>query len=202
MIQNFCLAFVSFLAAGAMGCSSHDRNDASANAGGPSPPLDELVAAATAKGAPNEGVAYSTPAHVDSPLPKPQDLSGLPKDSQGRIVLIESQGVQIVVNPALRDAISAKGACLHRVANCLDPATMPGTSGVDACWMSTPACTGDAPWNETASPGCCPKRCSELYERLRQLGYAPLTADRLTADSECFNGMRERMHQHRSGGTQ
>lgn len=203
MVHEFRPVFASVLSTlwlGIWGCSSPHQGDGASNAGAPSPPLDELLAVAVAKGAANDGVPYSAPPHVDAPVPKPPNLSGLPQDAQGRSVLIESHGVRIVINTARHDAISAKGACLHRVANCLDPATMHGASSVDACWMSTPACSSNAPWNESASPGCCPKRCSELYERLRKLGYAPLTADELTADSECFNGMRELMRQAPAGG--
>jgi hypothetical protein len=161
-------------------------------AGYPSPPLPELVDTALAKGPPRKpDQGYTPPGKIVVPELKAPNLGFLPKDERGRPILGEQQGVRLVVNEAKRDAITAKNACGQRVSACVQRRDLAGGRSIDACWMHTPRCQSDHPWDEP--DGCCPSRCQELYEELRKRSYPDLEASRLTLASECFNGMRELM---------
>src|SRR5687767_3610822 len=86
------------LAAGCSGGSSKGRDAGPADAGAdvrqwgayPSPPLDQLVTEAVAKGAPPAApVPYPTPPRVTVAQPPPVDVSWLPRDEQGRPILLD-----------------------------------------------------------------------------------------------------------------
>lgn len=172
-----------------LGAAACDESAPPAEKGFDSPPLADLVAKAEAAGRANGSEPYVRPARVDVPAVKAPDLSALPKDAQGRPILSELFGVRLTVNTDKKDAISAMARCLDRVISCVEPRTKPDRRSRDACWAYVPQCQTKEPWHEVEA--CCPARCVELHERLRTLGYSQLDAGALTADSDCFNGLRE-----------
>lgn len=171
------------------GCNK-DEGQPKSKAGHPSPPLDELVEAAVAQGPPRTpDTSYTPPARIAVPEVKPPDLGVLRKDEEGMPIIAEEHGVRLRVNLNKRDAITAMSACSNRVAACVQRKDLPGGRSIDACWMHAPRCQSDHPWDEVG--GCCPTRCSELYEALRKRNYSEREASLRTMRSECFNGLRE-----------
>jgi hypothetical protein len=73
-----------------------------------SPPLADLVAEAAALGPPGPGAKpYVRPTPIQVPPLVRPDLSKLPKDDQGRSMVGELLGVRLIVEPGLRDPITA-----------------------------------------------------------------------------------------------
>lgn len=184
------IATLSMVAAAMIGCERD--NPVRAGGGHASPPLAELVDIAVAKGPPKEpDPSYTAPARVDVPPRRAPDLDVLPRDEEGHPVVAEAFGVRIRVNDERRDAVTAMGACVDRVASCVEPRERAGGRSIDACWIHVPRCATDRPWDEAG--GCCPVRCIELYEALRERAYSDREASLHTMQSDCFNGMRELM---------
>ena len=156
------------------------------------PSLETLVKAATNKGPPSNPAKdpYVRPNHIEVPPLRPSSADALPKDDAGRPTLGDMFGVHVTIDVNKRDPLTGMGTCLELTSRCMQPPRTPNARTLDACWTSVPQCSTKQPWRE--SP-CCPSRCIELYERLRQLGYAQLeTHDRVT-DSFCFNSLTEFM---------
>lgn len=105
------------------------------------------------------------------PEPPRIDLSGNPKDDQGRPILIQGSNLQLVERSP--DALTALSACTAMIVRCVDP-TVKGRS-LDACVISPPRCTTQTPWME---PPCCASNCIDSYEQLRTTGTPPITAFR------------------------
>jgi hypothetical protein len=189
------LGFMGVIAV-VIGCEKEQAKPVPAGGGHASPPLSELVDAAVASGPPKApDTSYTPPARIDVPALQAPDLDFLPRDEEGYPVIAESFGVRIRVNRDQRDAVTAMGACVDRVASCVEPQDRPGGRSVDACWIHVPKCATDHPWDEPG--GCCPSRCIELYEALRKRTYPDTEASLLTMRSYCFNGMRELMERTR-----
>lgn len=190
-IAGGLLALVPLLAL--LGCRHASSSPPQADAtfpGYPSPPLDDLVREAMISQPPPTAPApYTRPAPIRVPPLVPPDLSWLPKDDQGRPILEETQGARLIVNTSRRDPITAKGACIALATHCAQRSETPNARTLDACWAYAPSCATDQPWLESAA--CCPRRCADLYARLRELGYTRLDATWLTMDSNCFNGRKE-----------
>lgn len=188
------------LAGGCPGGSSKGRDagpsDGSSDARSwgalPSPPLDDLVREAVAKGPPPATpVAYQTPVRVTVPPPPVVDVAWLPRDQHGRPVLLDDGVLRYVIDLGKRDPVFAMARCARMLSGCPQRPEVTGGRTVDACWASVPICATDQPWTESAA--CCPARCPQLYEELRERGYGPLAANRRAVASMCFNGLREQL---------
>jgi hypothetical protein len=158
----------------------------------PSPALDELVRQAMEKGPPPvPPVPYAPPARVTVPALPAVDVSWLPRDEQGRPVLLDDGVQSYVVDVYKRDPVFAMARCARLLSGCPQRPEVTGRRSVDACWASVPVCATDQPWTESAA--CCPARCPELYSRLREIGYGERDANRRAVESTCFNGLREQL---------
>ena len=103
---------------------------------------------------------------VVPPLPE-ADLSGLPKDAQGRPVLSQSGGAALVLDkPAKLQPVNVLAACSALVTRCYKP----GERELDACFMSVPRCASAKPWDDPAYTPCCPAQCWQQYEARRIAG--------------------------------
>lgn len=117
--------------------------------------------------------AWQRPAPVVvPPLPPASDLSALPKDAQGRPVIVSSPQGQIVLEKGPRGPIQLLAACSVLVTRCVKP---PERS-LDACMLSAPRCTTGEPWKAEPFVPCCPALCAERYESERKQGIPPLQA--------------------------
>jgi hypothetical protein len=187
---------------GAVAAMDADVGEAPSDLG--SPPVDASVTAddgpaggdgAGATGAPDatdatDSGGYTRPPRIEvPPLPPPPDLSALPfpRSDAGRPILLEMQGIQLELDPTLRDAVTAHGQCLDLVARCFTPTSR----ALDACTVWAPTCATVRPWEEPAP--CCPPRCIDAFERLRREGRPSLEAftEVYLERRECFPGLLE-----------
>ena len=83
--------------------------------------------------------------------------------------MVQIAGVRLDLHPAVRDPITALGACTDLVTRCYNP---PSRS-LDTCVATVPRCTTAAPWTE--SP-CCPAECDAGYRDARMRGATPFDA--------------------------
>ncbi|MBI5515165.1 MAG: hypothetical protein HY909_15420 [Deltaproteobacteria bacterium] len=137
-----------------------------------------------------EAGGYTRPPRIEvPPLPPPPDLSALPfpRSDAGRPILLQMQGIQLELDPTLRDAVTAHGQCLDLVTRCFSP---PSRS-LDACTVWAPVCATARPWEEPGA--CCPSACVGAYERLRGEGRPELEAftEVYLERRECFPGLLE-----------
>jgi hypothetical protein len=200
MVTRWWSVGLVVLIAGCSGGSSKARDAGPPDAGAdarqwgayPSPPLDQLVTEALAKGAaPAVPAPYPPPARVTVAQPPPVDVSWLPRDEQGRPILLDDGVLRYVVDLNKRDPVSAMGRCARMLSGCPQRTDVAGARTIDACWASVPACATNQPWTETAA--CCPARCVDLYRKLRELGFDDRAANRRAVESLCFNGLREQL---------
>ncbi len=125
--------------------------------------------------------ATRTPKRVEvPPLPK-VDLSGLPRDAQGRPILSQSGSAAIVLDQ--RDKLgptNVLAACSALVTHCYRP----GQRELDDCFLSAPRCASARPWEDPAYRPCCPEACWQHYQARRKAGDAPMRA----LDQALFGG--------------
>lgn len=92
----------------------------------------------------------------------------LPHDDAGQPILIEGEGVRLVLGPVIRDAIYTQATCTEGLNRCLR-----GAGGsFSSCVARAPVCATDQPWNEAGA--CCPKACLDAYAAGIAAGGAPL----------------------------
>ena len=119
------------------------------------------------------GQNYRTPRTVTvAPVPNP-DLSNLPRDAQGRPVLSDSGGAQIVLEAqATPGPVNVLAACSALVTHCVKP----GERDLDDCFYSAPRCASAKPWLDQPYRQCCPEACWRAYDTRRKSGVPPLAA--------------------------
>ena len=114
------------------------------------------------------------------PLPR-VDLSGLPKDAQGRPILSRSGDASIVLEPrGAPGPTNVLAACSTLVTRCYKP----GGRELDDCFASAPRCTSARPWEDPAYKPCCPEACWRQYDARRKAGATPQRA----LDQALFGG--------------
>jgi len=135
---------------------------------------------------PSTATAPSTPAppapkRVEvPPLPR-VDLSGLPKDAQGRPILSQSGDASIVLESrGAPGPTHVLAACSTLVTRCYKP----GERELDDCFASAPRCTSARPWEDPAYKPCCPEACWKQYDTRRKAGATPQRA----LDQALFGG--------------
>jgi len=118
------------------------------------------------------GCAGKEAARPQPPAPRPDPvavgaaLAGLPKDDDGRPILIRSPGptdesVELTFDPTLDDPMARWGECMGRVSGCYK--SNQGRLGV--CVDMIPLCADDS-----GGTGCCPPSCVTSYKALRAQG--------------------------------
>jgi hypothetical protein len=128
---------------------------------------------------------YQTPRAVEVPPLPEVDVSGLPKDEQGRPTLIKTPGASLVLEKKEPSPVQAVARCSVLLTKCVEP----GKRDLDACFMSAPRCATDTPWLEKTP--CCPAACAQRYENERRAGNPPLAAydNVLFGAASCFPGL-------------
>ena len=135
-----------------------------------------------------------TPATPTSPSTYPQaptvsadDIASiLPKDAEGKPILLEVAGDLLTIGAPRRDAIGAAAKCRDLLTGCLRK-----TNDPDKCAHDVPRCKTTTPWSEDAA--CCADACIVAYEEERRLGASDSEADAAVFGSthECFPGLQE-----------
>lgn len=148
----------------------------------PAPNTNAITSPAPNAAAP----AYRTPEPVDVPSLPEVDVSGLPRDAQGRPVLSQTPGASLVLEKSEPGPVQALARCSALVTRCVEP----GKRDLDACFLSAPRCATNQPWLESGT--CCPPACRERYVKERQAGKAPLVAldSVLFGSNSCVPGLR------------
>jgi hypothetical protein len=146
--------------------------------------------------------ATSPPTPTPPPGPYPQAAtvdvdalaSILPKDADGKPVLLEVGGVALTLGAERKDAIGAHASCIDLFTRCVVK-----TKDSDRCAADVPRCATSEPWNESAA--CCPSACVAAYQEERRLGATNIEADLAVFGSthECFPGLVEQYSA--AGGT-
>jgi len=110
----------------------------------------------------------------------------LPKDSEGRPVLLTVDGTPLTLGPPRKDGIGAAAGCSDLKNDCVQ-----ATKDPDSCIGAVKRCETQEPWNEVAP--CCPDACVVAYQEQRRLGATPIEADSAVFGSthECFPGLQE-----------
>ncbi|MBI2376926.1 MAG: hypothetical protein HYV07_23200 [Deltaproteobacteria bacterium] len=93
--------------------------------------------------------------------------------------------VKIVHDDTLRDAITAKGACLDVLVRCLEAAPS-GEATVKNCVSEAPVCATERPWDEAA---CCPAACKDAFFAERALDAYDSWILHFADGSECYPGL-------------
>lgn len=128
---------------------------------------------------------------VDPP-PKP-DLSGLPRDEDGRAVVLKSASLELVAVEKL-DALTVQTACSSMLTACWHKDNDKKNS-MDACFQSAPRCTTSRPWEEGRA--CCPESCWQKYSTLRRQCVDPLGAvQQALFQDHCVPGVAEMLQGH------
>lgn len=120
---------------------------------------------------PSMATSTSTPAarapkRVEVAPPPQADLSGLPKDAQGRPILSRSGDATIVLEKRAPGPTNVLAACSSMVTGCYKP----GERELDDCFASAPRCTSARPWEDPAFKPCCPEACWRQYDAQRKAG--------------------------------
>ena len=127
---------------------------------------------------PSASTSASTPAprepkRVEVAPPPQTDLSGLPKDAQGRPILSRSGDATIVLEPrGAPGPTNVLAACSSMVTRCYKP----GERELDDCFASAPRCASARPWEDPAYKPCCPEACWRQYDAQRKAGATPQRA--------------------------
>ncbi|HZH78721.1 MAG TPA: hypothetical protein VEY88_22015 [Archangium sp.] len=110
----------------------------------------------------------------------------LPKLNTGNLVLIETSGGGLQLDPRGNDAITALGACADLVTYCFEP----GERTLDECVEAVPQCKTSRPWQE--SEACCPAACLDAYAKTREKGQEPIASFEQVffTQPDCFPGVR------------
>jgi hypothetical protein len=168
-------------------CAASEVTESSRTLMAPPPPAANPPARHSPSPTGNQANLYHPPAPVEvyvrpdpvvvPPLPQPpkMDLSRLPKDAAGNILLMQSGGASLVLAPAPKPGpINFLARCSGLVSYCYKP----GERSLDACFMSAPRCASSRPWDDVAEVNaqCCPSECWQRYEKERIDGQAPLSA--------------------------
>jgi len=138
------------------------------------------------------GCPATPPSSTPPPPPYPQSPSidtatleqVLPKDADGKPILLEVGGVNLTLGAPRKDAIGAAAKCTDLYSNCVA-----ATKDMDRCVADLPRCAGAEPWNEDAP--CCADACVRAYQEERRLGATAFEADAAVFSSthECFPGL-------------
>ena len=121
------------------------------------------------------------PTPPDREIPPPV-ASALPKDAQGRPILIESGGVGLVYDSKLDDPITRWGACLSLVADAHKPSKR-GTPWID---LIKPCPTN------AGGKDCCPPECIEKFKKERAGGSSDRDAmARSFVEGSCVEGLAQ-----------
>jgi hypothetical protein len=132
-------------------------------------------------------IALACAPSPEAPSASPVDIAkSLPKDSEGRPILLEVAGDLLTIGAPRRDAIGAAAKCTDLLTACLRK-----TKDADKCAHDVPRCKTATPWNEDAA--CCADACVVAYEEERRLGATVSEADDAVFASthECFPGLQE-----------
>jgi hypothetical protein len=124
--------------------------------------------------------AARTPKRVEVAPPPQVDVSGLPRDAQGRPILSRSGDATLVLEQRAPGPTNVLAACSSMVTRCYQP----GQRELDDCFASAPRCTSARPWEDPAYQPCCPEACWRQYDATRKAGAAPLAA----LDQALFGG--------------
>ena len=125
--------------------------------------------------------AARAPKRVEVAPPPQNDLSGLPKDAQGRPILSRSGDATIVLEPrGAPGPTNVLAACSSMVTRCYKP----GERELDDCFASAPRCASARPWEDPAYKPCCPEACWRQYDAQRKVGATPQRA----LDQALFGG--------------
>jgi hypothetical protein len=125
--------------------------------------------------------AARAPKRVEVAPPPQTDLSGLPKDAQGRPILSRSGDATLVLEPrGAPGPTNVLAACSSMVTRCYKP----GERELDDCFASAPRCTSARPWEDPAYKPCCPEACWRQYDARRKAGASPQRA----LDQALFGG--------------
>jgi hypothetical protein len=117
--------------------------------------------------------AARAPKRVEVAPPPQTDLSGLPKDAQGRPILSQSGDATIVLEPrGAPGPTNVLAACSSMVTRCYKP----GERELDDCFASAPRCASARPWEDPAYKPCCPEACWRQYDAQRKAGATPQRA--------------------------
>jgi hypothetical protein len=171
---------------------SGEDSGAKADQGVPAPSLDSLVDDAKAKQPPQENdKPYERPDPVTVPVLEQPDLEVLPKSEEGYPLIQRGRIDGLAIDPSLADPITALGTCLSLVLGCVPSVSGKAGPDFDSCVISAPQCESNEPWAE--NDACCPARCQELYEALRQEDYSQSDAWILVGGSYCVPGLKEQM---------
>ena len=110
----------------------------------------------------------------------------LPKDADGKYLLMRLSESSLEIDPTIRDAITALGECDDQITYCFSP----NERSLDECVRSVTTCKTSTPWNELP---CCPKKCQDDYAAARTRGVEPATAldTVLFAEHTCFPGVTD-----------
>jgi hypothetical protein len=109
----------------------------------------------------------------------------LPKDADGKPILMKVDGVPLTIGEARNDAIGAAARCRDLTSSCVI-----ATHDLDGCIATLPVCATETPWNEEQP--CCAQACITAYQEERRLGAKALDADGAVFGSthECFPGLQ------------
>lgn len=126
------------------------------------------------------------PVSFDPPPPPDLEAAHVPRLPNGQFLMLALPGAQLTLDPALRDPITALGACTAWITSCVDPASR----SLDDCARSAPPCATDRPWEEATA--CCPAACFDAYQKARRAGTEALAAygQVYFKAPDCFPGVR------------
>ncbi|HEY2345740.1 MAG TPA: hypothetical protein VGH80_07645 [Xanthomonadaceae bacterium] len=141
-------------------------------------PVQQSSQAASPPGNPNEFPGchdwVPPPGTVQVDAPATPDYSHLPRDAQGRPMILRAGNIELV--PLEKpDALSASDRCADMVIGCtsLGKNRDPNRS-FDRCFKSAPRCKTTRPWEEARA--CCPESSWQHYSQLRRDCIDPFSA--------------------------
>ena len=115
----------------------------------------------------------------------PADVAkALPRDSQGRPIIIGQGGTALVYDKAVDDPISRWGACLSRV-SALKKAN-PGPGRFAHCVALIDVCASDE-----GGAACCPQACIDKFEQQQAGGLSEKEAmNKSFVEGSCLKGFK------------
>jgi len=121
----------------------------------------------------------------------PDPFAGLPLDEEGKRVVVDSESggerFRVRVDETLRDAITAKGGCLHEVIACIERERDKDEALIGRCVASARTCSSDRPWEEPER--CCPAACQEAFAAAAPAGVRAAFLAHLADGSGCHPGL-------------
>ena len=140
------------------------------------------------------GCPATPPSSTPPPAPYPQAPSidtatleqVLPKDADGKPILLEVGGVKLTLGAPRKDAIGAAAKCIDLVTDCIA-----ATKDLDRCVADLPRSATAEPLNERDR--CCFNACAIAYQEERRLGATEIESYSAVFGSthECFPGRVE-----------